>query len=267
MRHCITAPVDDRLPNGGGYRRCGLYDVRPEKFGKETNLVKQVSDIPGAKQTRRADFFNINVSSRFGSGIQFGGGVDTGRIVNDNCFVVDSPQQLLNCHVVTPFKANTQVKIHGSYPLPGDVTISGAFQNTQEGPLQNVVGPGIEANYTATNGEVFPELGRDLGSCRGQAVCTTATTSAIPLIDRQTMFGGRKNQLDLRVSKLMRFGTRLRLQANVDVFNVLNSSDIQVFNNTYSRTNNRWLQPVTDANVGGAIVDGRFVEFGGKLTF
>ena len=205
------------------------------------------------------------MTTRFGAGVQLGGGVDTGRIVNDACFVVDTPQQLLDCHIVTPFGANFQAKVYGSYPLPGDVTVSGAFQNTVEGPLQNIVGPGIEANYAAANAEIAPSLGRSLGACRGQVTCTA--TATVPLLDRQTMFGGRKNQLDLRVTKLLRLGTRFRLQANVDVFNVLNASDVHVFNNTYSTTNNQWLRPVTDPNVGGAILDGRFFEFSGKLTF
>src|SRR5262245_808089 len=30
--YCVTAPVDARLPNGGGYQICGLYDVVPLKF-------------------------------------------------------------------------------------------------------------------------------------------------------------------------------------------------------------------------------------------
>ena len=72
---------------------------------------------------------NATVTTRFGTGVQFGGGLDTGRTVNDACFVVDSPQELLNCRVVTPFKAQTQLKLFGSYPLPGGIALSGSYQN------------------------------------------------------------------------------------------------------------------------------------------
>jgi len=38
-----------------------------------------------------------------------GGGFDTGWSVRDTCYDVDSPQEMLNCRVVNPFKAQTQI--------------------------------------------------------------------------------------------------------------------------------------------------------------
>ena len=55
------------------------------------NLVVHASEF--GEQTRVNDFFAVNIRTRFASGAQLGGGVDTGRSVADNCFVVDSPQQ------------------------------------------------------------------------------------------------------------------------------------------------------------------------------
>jgi hypothetical protein len=127
------------------------------------------------------------------------------------------------------------------------------------------VGPGIDALYSASNAEIAPTLGRNLGACRGAAVCNA--TATVPLIVPQTRFDGRKNQLDLRLTKLLNLGSRLRVRANVDVYNALNASGTYVLNTTYSRTNNRWLQPISDPNVGGAIMDGRFVQFSATLTF
>src|SRR5204863_6658357 len=38
--YCVTAPLDPRLPNGGGYQVCdGLYDLDPSVFGKTNNVV------------------------------------------------------------------------------------------------------------------------------------------------------------------------------------------------------------------------------------
>ena len=42
---CITAPVDSRLPDGGGYQVCGLADVSPAQFGRVNNLVTQASNF------------------------------------------------------------------------------------------------------------------------------------------------------------------------------------------------------------------------------
>src|SRR4029077_4141734 len=86
---CVTAPKDARLPGGGGYKVCGLYDVTPSKFGQVNSVITQ-SDNYG-KMQRVNDFFNVTLNARLGSGVLVGGGVDTGRSVNNACFNVDSP--------------------------------------------------------------------------------------------------------------------------------------------------------------------------------
>jgi len=261
--YSIVAPLDARLPDGGGYPVTGLYDISRSKFGQVQNLVTYASNF--GQQERVADFFNVSVNTRLGSGIQLGGGVDTGRTVNDTCFVVNSPQDLLNCHIVTPFWPQTQFKAFGSLPLPGDFYVSGTFQNTSAGPLQNVVGPGIDALYAASNAEIVPTLGRNLGACAPTGVCNA--TATVPLIAPQTMFDGRKNQIDLRLTKVVKLGSKLRLRANADLYNALNASGTYVLNTSYSRTNNRWLQPISDPNVGGAIMDGRFFQLSATLSY
>ena len=97
---CITAPMDPGLPGGGGYEVCGLYDITPEKFGVGEVLVSKPSNF-GDGQHRTSDFFTFSLNSQFGNGTVLGGSLDTGRIVEDNCFVVDSPQKLLHCRVTT----------------------------------------------------------------------------------------------------------------------------------------------------------------------
>ena len=198
------------------------------------------------------DFFGISVNGRFRRGLDLGGGLDTGRIMTDRCYLVDSPQQELYCRVVSPFSAQTQVKLFGSYQLPAQFAVSATFQN--------VAGPEIQANYTASNAEIVPSLGRNLAACRGAAVCTA--TATVPLVAPQTLFEKRRTVLDLRLSKRLELGAT-RLQVNVDVYNVLNSSAVLSLNSTFGP---RWQFPI-GVNGTEPILWGRMFQFGGELTF
>jgi hypothetical protein len=206
------------------------------------------------KQRQVSDFFDVSVKVRHQSGLHVTAGVDTGRTVTDNCFVVDSPQQLLNCDVVNPWEAQTQVKLNGTYPLPAGFMISGIFQNTG--------GPPITATYNVLNALIAPSLGRNLAACGTRTTCTS--TAAVPLIPPNTLFEDRRTQLDLRLSKTFRLTGRVRLKANLDVYNVLNASSVMAINTTYGPN---WLRPVADSYTGGAVLDGRLFEIGGRLTF
>ncbi len=42
--YCITVPADSRLPNSGECL-CGLYDLKPAKFGQRDNLVTQAANF------------------------------------------------------------------------------------------------------------------------------------------------------------------------------------------------------------------------------
>jgi hypothetical protein len=255
--YCITAPADSRLPGGGGYQVCGLYDIAPAKFGLGDQVYTRASnyDRPdgGKGKFRYSDFVGISINSRLGPGATLGGSVDTGRSVTDSCFVVDSPQELLNCRVITPFKAQTQIKVFGSYPLPAGFSVSGV--------LQNLSGIPYDANYAAPNDEIARSLGRNLAACGGRAVCTATTT--VPLVPPMTLFESRRTLLDLRASRTFSLGRTMRVRANFDVYNVLNDSSLVGINNTYG---SNWRRPLAGPFDGG-LVDGRLIQFGGQLTF
>jgi hypothetical protein len=121
--------------------------------------------------------------------------------------------------------------------------------------FQNISGPTIVASYSATNAEIFPSLGRNLAACRGAAACTS--TATIPLIVPQTMFDDRLSRLDFRLAKRIALTQRLRLQANVNVYNVFNGSASSTLNTNYGPL---WLQP-------SLLQDGRMVQFSATMTF
>ena len=237
--YCITAPTDPHLPNGGGYQVCGLYDINPTMFGKNQSVVTLTKNFGTPKY--RNHFMNFSVDARLPKGARLGGGVDTGKTLVDTCFVVDSPQALVNCHVVMPFKGQTQVKLNGSYPLPWDLTLAGA--------LQSLPGVPYQADYNATSAEIAPSLGRPLaGGTR---------TALVPLVAPNTFFEDRINRLDLRISKKFRMGGSRRLQLNLDAYNALNSSAIRTINSTYDA---RWRQPNT-------VIDPRLFQISGEFSF
>ena len=154
---------------------------------------------------------------------------------------MDSPQELLYCRTVTPFRGLTQVKLHGSYHLPAGFIVSATYQR--------VPGPDITANYPATTAEIAPSLGRPLsGGVR---------TATVPLIEPRTQFEDARTQLDLRLSKNFRIGQRVGLQANVAAYNALNANSILQRNNAFG---SQWGLPQL-------IVDARLIQFSGQLTF
>ena len=232
--YCITVPTNAGLPTSG-QELCGLYDLDPAKFGQVDNLITRTGLY--GDDLRRNHFFNVTFDGRLPNGIQVGGGIDTGRSIDDQCFVIDTPQERLHCRVVTPFGAQTQFKAFGSIPLPGDVFISATYQNLS--------GPDYQANYLALNNDVRG-LGRPL--TRGFAV--------VPLVAPQTLFEDRISRLDFRVSKIINYA-RFRFQINLDAYNMMNTSDVRGVNSSFGP---RWGAP-------NFIIDPRLVQIGGQIDF
>ena len=210
-----------------------------------------------------SDFFNFTIDVRT-SNLQVGGGIDTGRSVFDSCFIVDSPQQLLYCEAERPFGAQMQVKMHWSYTLPiYDVIFSGAYQNTP--------GPSIEANYSVRNAGISWDtptgIGNqrtDLAACRDRTGAACTSSVRVPLVAPMTLFEERRNQFDIRISKVFVLGDSARLRANFDVYNLFNSSAILGINQNYGSL---WQLPQSAGTALEAILQGRMIQFGGEFLF
>ena len=243
--YCVTAPLDPRLPGGGGYRICDLADVSVEKFGQVFTRISQSSLYGDQKQIN--DFFAFTMNARFGARARLAGGLDLGRSMTDNCFIFDSAQDLLNCHNVKGYGANAQVKFNGNVWLPGDLLLSGL--------IQNLPGSTITASWAAPNSVVAPELGRNLAACGTRTPCTSNAT--IPLVASNVLFNPRVTRLDLRIAKRFQVTPSKQLQANLDIFNVMNGSYVLGQNNTFGET---WQRPTQT-------MDGRMFQLSANLTF
>ena len=223
-QYCITAPTDNRLPNSGS-QLCGLYDVKPSLFGQSDNVIKSAEEF-GRRKTRVYNGVDLTTNARFGRGGQLSGGVSIGRMVTDNCVVVDSPQDARSgfCRTARPWGAATDVKFLVVYPLPYDVQTSAIYQNSPGIP--------ITANYVVTNAQIASSLGRNLSDCAvGAATCNANRT--IALIPDNSMFEPRAQQLDLRFTRTFRLGGTRRIRPSLDVYNLFNAATVLSMNTTY----------------------------------
>jgi len=236
----ITAPVDPRLPGGGGYVISGLYDLKPAKFGVPADNVLTSADKYGT-QIHHWNGVDVTVNARLSGSLLLNGGVSTGRNTTDNCEVVakvDNPSPLY-CHEQDKFR--TQVKFLGVYTVPRiEVQVSGSLQNTP--------GQQITASYVASVAEVQPSLGRPLAG--------GARNVTVDLIAPGTMYAARLNQIDLRIGKILRIG-RIRATPTLDLYNLLNASTVLSQSNVYGSS---WQQPQS-------ILAARFAKVGLQLAF
>jgi hypothetical protein len=275
--YCVTAPVDSRLPNGGGNQICGLYDIAAPKFGLAANNLVTFVDKADGQWTEVFNGIDIAANARIRSDLFVTGGFATGNTHFNNCSsFVDNPQTGFGISAAVPGAGTaptpgtglvfsycdfdtswlTQVKATGSYTLP--------WQQIQVGGvLQNLPGQQVLANWNITQGDVAANgsLGRPLAGGAN-------TSRVVPLIKPGTQYTPRRTQLDVRVAKNFTVSGSRKLQVMADVFNVLNSNAAvgatsnageppAAINTTYGGA---WLKPLN-------ILQARYVKIGAQLTF
>ena len=239
--YTVTAPVDSRLPGGGGYELT-TRNVVPEKFGLTQTYVT-FADKFGQK-TEYWQGIDLTTNARPFDGLMLSGGLSTGGFTIDNCdFFRTLPETagttpLENCRREKPWQPS--FKLFGSYILPRiDVQISGAFQSLQ--------GPELSANVVLRNAQVAPSLGRSLS---GRASNTT-----VNVLGPGEMYGERRNQLDMRVAKILQFD-RTRLTVGLDIANLTNTNVVLRENSSYAV----WRAPTT-------ILTARFLKLSVNMSF
>ena len=222
--YCITAPADSRLGTVSGSQICGLYDLKPAKFGQ----VENFQTLAGDRMVQLFNGVDVNMSGRFDNGAQINGGIAFGNNETDNCGIaVDSPQAQRFCKTVFSWSEDVQLKINGSYPLPWNLRTSVVYQNIPGFP--------IDALYTVTSALAAPSLGRTFSGGAN-------ATSEVALIDGQEMFEKRTQLVDLRFSRRFPVG-RTTITGNLDISNLLNANTPQYVN---PQVGPEWLK-VTNA--------------------
>lgn len=226
----ITAPVDARLPNGGGYVIDGLFNVVPAKFGQTNNYRTYAPNFGDQYQIYNG--LELSVSARLRSGLQLQAGSSTGETVSDNCEIRARLPEILtsqnnmdpNCHNAPGI--TTRATGAASYTIPKlDVLVSGTFQSSP--------GSTLDANWAVPLSTISQILGRPAQG--------TGNSLSINLLKPGEMRGERVNQIDFRVGKRLRYG-RMRSNISVDIYNLLNPDTILNQSGTFGTT---WLRPTS----------------------
>jgi hypothetical protein len=283
----ITAPSDPRLPGGGGYTLSGLHDVVPAKFGQSNYQIQAANNF--GNQYQYWSGVDVTVAMRATHGLSFQGGTSTGQTVRDLCSVSNNlPDALLAsqalaigvatpgftplggvqvgmapgqyCHLESGFL--TQFRGLSSYQVPKvDVEISATFQSKP--------GAQLAANYNMPAQRVLgttPANQAVVADFLGRAPSGTVpgSTVTINLITPGSLYGDRVNELDLRLSKVLRL-RNVRTKISLDMYNALNANPALTYNNTYNFApaqvpSGAWLTPTS-------VLAARVMKIGASFDF
>ncbi|PYQ71518.1 MAG: hypothetical protein DMG01_25470 [Acidobacteria bacterium] len=262
--YCIASPSDSRFAVNSGSPICGLFDVKPAKFGQSQQVVEPASNY--GDYTEVYNGFDLIASARLKK-LYLTGGLNTGRTEVDYCGVVTGNPQVVPvvattatagvpsftqprnptfCDLVTPFNAQTQVKLAAVYTLPYDIQTSASYQYF----------PGVtqSANIVATNATIALSLGRNLSS-------GSTGTVVVDVLPQQRQWEDPSNQADIRFIKAIRLGGTRKLQGIFDIFNAFNARPVLGVNTRYSgATGGAWLRPTST-------LVGRLLKFGVQFNF
>ena len=261
---CLTGPADPRLPNGGGQQICGIPDLKPGKVGLLDTQLTAADNF--GKRLQHWNGVDATVSARL-KGILLQGGLSVGKTSVNECelarglpeaIYVTTTQRIpaSYCDSISVSSAVsgsvlggvtepwlTQLKFLGSYLLPYDIQVAATYQ-TLQGPMRT-------ANVTFTNAEVQAALGRPLSQ---------TTSVIVNVVEPGTAYAERLHQLDLRATKIFKFGAT-RLRANFDVYNSLNNNAPLNFPAAFNRADPvAWDRP-------GVIMPARLAKFSLQFDF
>jgi hypothetical protein len=220
----IIAPVDPRLPGGGGYPLTLELVTQAASDRGVKNYVTFETDF-GPERKAYWDGVDITVNARLRQGLTLQLGTQTGRSVDDTCATdrnIDATnliKDIRSCRDGDPFQ--TTVRGLASYVVPKiDVLVSGTVRS--QPPLELV------ANWTIPNALIRDALGRVPPGTNA------TTTTTINLIDSEhKLFAdNRRTQIDMRFAKIFRWSAK-RVDIGVDLSNLLNTNYATTYENGY----------------------------------
>ncbi len=220
------------------------YTVKPEKLSAVSNVDE---DAPDRSMNYNGFEYNFNVRLQRGITL-FGGGMSE-RILANVCDEIADPNRLLYCdQSQSGLPWRTQFKLAGTIPVAYGFNVGLSFQSlpgylngtSAQYALTGVSGPsGITTNNPPNGAGSVWQITRATryaagmpcvtqGTCQaGQLVNANISEAAlqVPLVPPMTEYGDRINQLDINVTRTLKFG-RMTIQPKLDIFNALNVAPV-----------------------------------------
>ena len=235
----FTAPLDARLPNGGG-ETFTIYQLRP---GLTSILGGNNLYTQAPTDWRTWNGFEVIANGNLWRGGFMTASWTAGKSKQSLCdsAKLDSPNGLRFCDRQTPYRH--QAKLSGAVPLPFDTMISGLFQIFQ--------GNQVGATYQVGAND----LGGPLNLSGG--------TLNVQLIEPGTRFYDATTDLQLRFSKTFTMSSRVKSNVYINTSNIFNKAAITGRNEFFGGNRvigNEYQRPVT-------VQQGRAMSFGVRTDF
>ena len=255
----LTVPSDPRLGSSAG-RVLRFFDLKPTSVRLPNETRTSSDNFGGESETWRGFDFGINARMR---GLMLQGGVSTGRTSIDYCDLQLQLPERISATTATGSVTRaaaagggdtvpndycrrgtnwlTQLKLIGSYMLPYGIQVAGT--------LQSQPGPERAAIYRFSAADLVAALGRSATLFPGGLSAN--------VIEPGTVYGDRFNQVDLRLTKIIKLAGTLQLRAMFDLFNVFNANAVSLEQYAVGPD---YLKPQ-------AILPGRLAKFAFQLDF
>ena len=203
----INAPLDPRLPDGGGYP-ITLYTITGGLRAGAQNYITLETDY-GPDRNNYWHGVDLTVNARLRNELNLQVGTSTGKAVTDNCattVLIDSPDPR-NCRNEEPFQ--TTLRGSASYTMPKvDVLIAATVRSQPASRISTAAARTTVAQLArAEHGGAAaarPSAARRAGDRHHDRTAARHRPSAL---------WPRRNQIDMRFAKIVRFRRRARTSA------------------------------------------------------